>query len=192
VKGFADDLSVFSSNISEHQSLSFDLSTYSQDLDLTLRLDKCISVIFNGNKMDHKITFYLANGSTCKIAEARTKILGKLIAGSSTKQTVATKLDSKIISAIQRLDDRPIRGEFKVWIWKNYLAHSLRFMLMVDAAKESVLVKIQKKVIKYIKRWLLNLPRCCTLATIFHPDVLNLLFLPQLGGQAKIPQNALC
>ena len=50
VKGFADDLSVFSSNISEHQSLLSDLSTYSQDLDLTLRLDTCISVIFTGNK----------------------------------------------------------------------------------------------------------------------------------------------
>ena len=121
VKGFADDLLVFSSNISEHQSLLSDLSTYSQDLDLTLRPDKCISVIFNGNKMDHNITFSLANGSTRNIAEAPTKILGKLIAGSSslTKQTVATKLDSKITSAIQRLDDNPIRGEFKVWIWKN-------------------------------------------------------------------------
>ena len=75
--------------------------------------------------------------------------------------------------------------EFKVWIWKNYLAHSLRFMLMVDPVKESVLVKIEKKVTKYIKRWL-NLPRCCTLATIFHPDVLNLPFLPQLGEQAKM------
>lgn len=58
---------------------------------------------------------------------------------------------------------------------ENYLAHSLRFMV----------IQIQKKATKYIKRWL-NLPRCCTLATIFHPDVLNLPFLPQLGEQAKM------
>ena len=58
VKGFADDLSVFFSNISEHQSLLSNLSTYSQNVDLTLRLDKCISVIFDGNKMDHKTTFF--------------------------------------------------------------------------------------------------------------------------------------
>ena len=32
----------------------------------------------------------------------------------------------------------------------------------------------------------MNLPRCCTLETIFHPDVLNLLFLPQLEEQAKM------
>ena len=101
----------------------------------------------------------LANGWTHNIPEAPTKILGKLIVGSFslTKQTVATKLDSKIISAMQCLNDRPIRGEFKVWIWKTYLAHSLCFMLIVDPVKESVLVKIQKKVTKYIKRWL-NLP----------------------------------
>ena len=97
-----------------------------------------------------------------------------MIAGSSSStKPVATKLDSKIISAIQCLDDRQICGEFKVWIWKNYLAHSLCFMLMVDPVKESVLVKRSRRLqIKYIKRWL-NLPRCCTLATIFYPDVLR-------------------
>ena len=88
------NLSSFSTqeDSSRHQSLLSNLSTYSKDLDLTFRLDKCISVIFNGNKMDHKITFSLGNGLTRNIAEAPTKILGKLIAGSSslTKQTVAT------------------------------------------------------------------------------------------------------
>ena len=77
VKGFADDLSVFSSNISDHQSLLSDLSIYSQNLNLTLRPDKCVSVIFNGSMMDHKTTLSLANGSTRNIAEAPTKILGK-------------------------------------------------------------------------------------------------------------------
>ena len=153
VKRFANDLSVFSSNISDHQSLLSDLSIYSQNLDLTLRPDKCISVIFDGKKMDHKTIFSLVNGSTRNIADASTKILGKLVAGSfsSTKQALAAKLDKKIISTMQRLDDRAIRGEFKVWVWKNYPAHSLHFMLMVDAVQESVLVKIQKKVTKYIK-----------------------------------------
>ena len=187
VKGFADDLSVFSSKISDHQSLLTELSSYCQDLDLTLRPDKCISVIFDGKKMNHNTTFSLFNGSTRNIAEVPTKILGKIMTGSNTltKRALTAKLESKVISVMQRLDTRPIRGEFKVWVWKNYLAHSLRFMLMVDAVQESVLVKIQKKITKFIKRWL-NLPRCCTLATIFHPDILNLPFLPQLREQAKM------
>ena len=61
---------------------------------------------------------------------------------------------------------RPIR---EVWVWKIPLT------LMVNAVQESVHVKVTK----YIKR-------CCTLATIFHPEVLNLPFLSQLKEQAKL------
>ena len=52
------DLSVFSSNIS---NLLTDLSNHSHELDLTLRPDKCISVAFDGKRMDSKTTFSLAN-----------------------------------------------------------------------------------------------------------------------------------
>ena len=86
---------------------------------------------------------------------------------------------------MQRIDERPIRGEFKVWIWKNYLAPSLHFLLMVDVISESSVLKIQKKITKFIKKWL-NLPRCCTLSAVFHPDVLNLPFLPQARESAKL------
>ena len=64
-------------------SLSYLTSIYAQNLDLPLRLDKCISVIFHGNKMDQRTTFSLSNGSTHNIKEAPAKILGKLFAGSS-------------------------------------------------------------------------------------------------------------
>ena len=114
--------------------------------------------------MDHKTTFSLANGSTRNIADAPTKILGKFLSKShsSAKKALASKLDNEVIAAMKRIDDRPIRGEFKVWMWKNYLAPSLRFMMMVDSVQESDLVKTQKKMTKFIKRWL-HLPRCCTL-----------------------------
>ena len=59
-KAFTDDLSVFSSNISNHQSLLLDLSNDSRELDLTLRPDKCISLVFDGKRMESKTTFSLA------------------------------------------------------------------------------------------------------------------------------------
>ena len=102
VKAFADHLSVFYSTLSDHLSLLPDLSTFSRDLDLTFRPDKCISMIFDGKKMDHKTTFSLGNGSTCNIADSPTKILGKVVAGSysSAKKAMATKLDTKITSVM--------------------------------------------------------------------------------------------
>ena len=137
--------------------------------------------------MDTKTTFPLSNGSTRNIAKAPTKILGRLVAvsPSESKHHAAKKLEKTILLAMQRIHERPIRGEFKVWIWKNYLAPSLHFLLMVDIIPESSILTIQKKITKFIKKWL-NLPRCCTLATIFHPMVLNLPFLPQARECAKL------
>ena len=84
----------------------------------------------------------------------------------------------------KKIDDHPIRGEYKVWMWKNYLAPSLHFQLMVDLLKKESVRKIQQKATKFHKSWL-NLPKCCTPASIFHPDVLNLPFLPHCQEAAK-------
>ena len=43
----------------------------------------------------------------------------------------------------------------------------LHFLLTVDLISENSLASIQWKLAKYTKRWL-NLPRCCTLAAIYH------------------------
>ena len=43
----------------------------------------------------------------------------------------------------------------------------------------------QSTLLKFVKRWL-NLPRNCTPGTIFHPSVLDLLFLPHFKEHAKL------
>ena len=119
-----------------------------------------------------------------------TKILGRPVAISAnkTKNVASSKLEKKVLSALQRIDERPIRGEFNVWIWKNYLAHSLHFHLMVDLVKKDSITKIQEKVTKFIKKWL-NLPKCCMLASGFHPNVSKLPLLPHCQELAKMLMN---
>ena len=72
----------------------------------------------------------------------------------------------------------------RVAAFRYYLAPSLHFQLMVDLLKKDSVKKIQSKVTKFIKCWL-NLPKCCTLASIFHPEVLKLPFLPHCQESAK-------
>jgi len=48
-----------------------------------------------------------------------------------------------------------------------------------------ILVRSSRNRIKFVKSWL-NLPRNCTPGTVFHPDVLNLPFLPHLKESAKL------
>ena len=144
-KAFADDLSVFSSSIKDHHSLLLAIDDKCSDLDLTLKPEKCVSIVFNGVKMDHTMSFPLKNGPTRNIANVPTKVLGKLMAVSTsqTKSAASSKLEKR---AIKKIDERPIRGEYKVWIWKNYLAPSLHFQLMVDLLKKDSVNKIQSKV----------------------------------------------
>ena len=135
---FADDLSVFSSSSEDHQSLLLTIDNKCSDLDSTLKPEKCVSIVFNGSKMDHTTTFSLRNGSTHDIADTPTKLLGRLIAVSTskTKNAATSELENKILFALKRIDERPIRGEYKVWIWKNYLAPSHHFQLMVQLLKK--------------------------------------------------------
>ena len=187
VKGFADDITVISSSVSAHTSALQEIDQKASSLDLVLKVEKCVSFLFDGKSVDKKSTVPLSSGSTRNISEAPWKVLGHLIAVTPTgsRKTSAKKLESKLLSSIKKIDSRPIRGEFKIWILKNYLAPSLYFLLMVDLLSEKSLVSIQQKLTKFIKKWL-NLPRCCTLATIYHPDVLKLPFLPQYREHAKL------
>ena len=72
-----------------------------------------------------------------------------------------------------------------MWIYKQYLVPSLRFVLSVNAINQTTLLNIQRRATRYIKSWL-NLPRCCTLAPIFHPDILNVPQIKHQYAKAKV------
>ena len=73
VKGFADDLTVFSSSKEEHESTLSDVDSKCKDLDLTIRADKCVSMVFDGN--EEKATFRVGDGVTRNITDGATTFL---------------------------------------------------------------------------------------------------------------------
>ena len=138
-------------------------------------------------KIDKKSTIPIGNDFTRNIAESPRNVLDHLIADSPSqfKKASAKKLENKLLTAVKEIDKCPIRGEFKSWILQHYLAPSVYFLLMVDLISDTSIVNIQKKLTKFVKKWL-NLPRCCTLATQYHPDVLKLPFLRHIRKQVKL------
>ena len=87
-----------------------------------------------------------------------------------TKQFSGKNLCSKIYDLLTKINERPIHGEYKVWIYKCYLIPSVLFNLTVDKISLATSRKIQSKITSYLKKWI-KLPRCATLASLFHPDV---------------------
>ena len=62
--------------------------------------------------MDHKTTFPLRNGSTRNVADDPTKVIGHTVAifPTLTRKSCASKLEKKVLSAVQHTDDRLIHG----------------------------------------------------------------------------------
>ena len=72
-------------------------------------------------------------GSTRNIADAPTKLLGRLVVVSTNnaKNVATSEFENKIVSALEKIDERPFIAENEVWIWNNYLAISFHLQLMV-------------------------------------------------------------
>lgn len=62
----------------------------------------------------------------------------------------------RMMTCLEKINERPIRGEYKVWIYCFYLVQSVRFHLVVEMILQTALHKIHSLATKYIKKWLLS------------------------------------
>jgi len=154
------------------------------EIGLQIRPDKCVSYVFNGQKICSGTTFKFQQGSTKNITSAPSKFLGQTLGANSrsTRSLSSKKITEKVYSALYQIDQRPIRGEYKAWIYKFYLVPSLFFNLAVDHIPKSTINKLQTRASSFLKRWL-NIPKCATLASLFHPEVA--IFLTSLMSMRR-------
>ena len=116
VKAFADDLTLISSDIAAHQADLLSLDSACLELGLEIRPDKCTSLHFTGKKMSTTVTVQLNKGKTSPLSAFPISFLGCTLAisPSETKSASSAKLLKRFSTCLQKIDQRPIRGEFKV------------------------------------------------------------------------------
>ena len=78
VKRFVDDVTIISSTSEDHGKALQEMSNSCHDLDMTLKPTKCISFVFDGEKMNKLATFKIATGVTRNISSGPIKFLGHL------------------------------------------------------------------------------------------------------------------
>ena len=83
-----------------------------------------------------------------------------------------------------RKDDFANQGKYKTWIL-NHLLPSLHFHLMVNDIPKSHVYSLQRLLTRMMKKGL-HLPHCTTPSVIFHPNSLDLKFLPLFLEEAKM------
>ena len=118
-----------------------------------IRPDKCVTLAFDGKKTLKKHRIELTDGWTRSISEGASKFLGATIATTYQSTTTAAKkhLGEKISLALKSIDNRPIRGEYKVWIYRNYVVPSCRFLLMVNPTSTSGISSIQRMATRLLR-----------------------------------------
>ena len=88
----------------------------------------------------------MSGGSTTPITDGGTKFLGKSldISLSATKAAAKKKMTDKLSYLLSTIDTLPIRGEYKLWLYWNYVISLLRFHLSVDAISTGAITKLEK------------------------------------------------
>ena len=105
-------------------------------------------------------------------------------------KTILTML-SKITSAMAAIDAGTIPGKFKLWIYKYYLVPIFSFILSSNILSQTSISIIQRKSTRFIKKKF-NIPKCCSLAAIFHPNTLKIPHLKSyIDSKARVQLLAL-
>jgi len=185
VKGYADDATLISVSMEAHTSVLQQIDQKASDLDLSFKPSKCVSYLFDGHKLI-KEGIQLSGGSTRAITDGGTKFLGKSLdfSLSATKAAAKKKMSDKLSYLLSTVDSLPIRGEYKLWLYRNYVISLLRFHLSVDAITKGTITKLENLATRYLKRWL-GLPRCATRAILYYPGVCC-PSLSQVSREAKL------
>ena len=186
-KGFADDLTIINSDATDHQQAIQCIERAAEDLGLSLNPSKCVSMSLAHGKVKPDSSFPLLSGSTRSILDQPTKFLGKVVTAypSLTKREASKRLQQKVEVALKNTDERPIRGEMKVWIVSHYLLPSLHFHLQVNPISSTLLKKLEQTIGTLLKKWL-KLPRNATQAILYHPSVLAVPSAPSCYMKAKV------
>ena len=187
VKGFADGSTVISSSTEDHQRALHDLALFCTDLVLTLKPPKCVSFVNDGRQVDKKTTFYLEDRKTRNIVSGPTRFLGQTLCRMplSTVPKAIKRLSSEYSRQLNNLDQSPIRGEFKLWIYRRFMVSCFHYHLAVDTIPTSTLKKMQANAMRKIKKWL-GLTRSTTTAIIHHLDVIDIPSISELHTKAKL------
>ena len=130
--------------------------------------------------------YSLKCSSTRNLHLAPTKFLGHTLASTprETKKQGSSVLRNHLLSILNRIDSRPIKGEMKVWVLRNYVIPSLQYQLAVNHTYKSCLVHLETQTTKMVRKWL-NLPRNSTRVLLTHPASLNIPSIPLAKTKAK-------
>lgn len=122
---------------------------------LNIRPDKCYSLLYDGKVATRLPCIIVGGGTTTNVVAKPTTFLGSIVtcSSSSRKKESNSALSSTLPSYLQHLDNTPVRGEYKVWMYRRYVIPSLHYKLSVNGASIYITKKLNSLATRYLKKW---------------------------------------
>ena len=127
---YADDFCIITTNKARHQKLINDIQENTESMGLKLKPSKCRS--FSIQKGQPTVTYYkIGENVVPSVQEEEQKFLGKLVFFKGKPSETYEHIKSEIETKMNYVSKTKIRDEFKLWIYKNYITSSIRFILTI-------------------------------------------------------------
>ena len=109
VKGFADDLTIISQYEQDHASVLRTVSKKCSDIDLEIRPDKCLSVVYNGSKVKKTYSFPIEEGHTRNLSGDAASFLCHKLANSLSVQWKLSneKITNHFLKILGKINEAP-------------------------------------------------------------------------------------
>ena len=154
---YADDFCLITTDLRTHRKLISEINSNIISMGMRLKPSKCRSLSIQGG-ISTDIPFHIGDRRIPSIRDEEQKFLGRLLSFSGKSEETFKLVRDILANALDRIEAALVRSEHKLWILKNYLIPSKRFLLTVHTLPQSHLSKLDTFVDKYTKK-LARLPR---------------------------------
>ena len=185
---YADDFCLITSDLRTHRKLISEIHDNINSMGMRLKPSKCRSLsIQSGSSKD--VPFHIGDNRIPSIRDEEQKFLGRLLFFSGKSEETFKHIYEILKDALEHIEASLIRSEYKLWILKNYLLPSKRFLLTVHTLSPSHLSRLDTFVDKYTKKWA-GLPRSATNVVIHSEQALDIPSITTIYTEAHNTSHA--
>ena len=185
---YADDFCLITADLRTHKKLISEIHNNINSMGMKLKPSKCRSLSIQAG-ISKDFPFHIGNSRIPSIRDQEQKFLGRLLFFSGKSEETFKLVHDTLKDALERIEACLIRSEYKLWILKNYLLPSKRFLLTVHTLPQSHLAKLDTFVDKFTKKWA-GLPKSATNAVIHLKEALDIPSISEVYTEAHNTSHA--
>ena len=181
---FADDFCLITGNKRTHQRLISKINSLTDTLGMKLKPAKCRSLsIIRGSPCN--LPFQLGDNVIPSVETESHKFLGALITFNNKDSEMFDYVKQMLENGLTNINESPIRSEYKIRIYAQYLLPALRYHLTVNDMCVTHLQKLDALAERYLKKFF-GIPHPGTMAFIHMPKGLAIKSISDMYREAHL------